>query len=447
LTIQTQTRKWENGAHTNEAVAIRFGKTVYILHADQGLSCASASREGIQVTQSPNKMDVHFKLADGSEVKAVIMPARIKYIDITVTLAGHAKNQVDGLCGKWTGKGDLKFLGLDNKSYDKAEGPWGQTFKVPGDDNIFVCKDNCKSSATAGYAVKPVNFCQIPVIGDAKLATPYHVTTGYSVAQAIPAYGQGGYKVPPPKIEPPSKPKDATPEHKAKCKKVCETTLIHPLGEKYVKPDMHVINCVQDCILTGGFELVEGNKSSYFTILRTYEKPLMEAARAALDKFNAAKAASTKVVYGRKITTPIPAEIEAEVKRLHTEVHLLRDTFGLGGADCPAKCSGHGACSSSGCMCQKNWTGIKCDYNLAQSGYATPPKPVYATTPYKAPPPVHKPPCQAAILAASEAASNALKSTPGIADALAEGDEGGDAEGGDAPAPQADAQEGGEEQP
>jgi hypothetical protein len=166
--------------------------------------------------------------------------------------------------------------------------------------------------------------------------------------------------------------------------------------------------------------MVDGNKSAYYTLLRGKEKPLLEAVCSAEGKLKAAQAASANTAYGIKLP-PIPPTLQAEVKRLMDELMLLRNTFGLGGANCPSKtggkCSGKGECTSSGCMCRKGWTGIDCDYNLATSGYSIT-KPAYVTTAYTSPPPIHRPPCAEAALLAEEASANLLNQIPSVADAI-----------------------------
>jgi len=250
LTIETVTKKWINHAHVNEVVAIRFGKTVYILHCDKGLSLASATAEGVQVIESPNKKDFHFKLSDGSEVKASIAFSSMNYINIVVELAEHAKGKVNGLCGKWV-DGDQKFYGPDDKPVATAD-EWGRKWVVPENDNIFACTDKCPGAANA-QAARPINFCQIPVIGEAKVDPPIQPPPeGYTVAKP-PAYA-GGYTVPEP--VPVTPPKQASPAHKRRCVKLCTKVLVHELAGKYLDPAPYKTNCVTDCELTGTFEPV-----------------------------------------------------------------------------------------------------------------------------------------------------------------------------------------------
>jgi len=416
LTIETITRKWENNAHTNEALAIRFGKTVYILHADKGLTCGSASKEGVEVIESADKLGFHFKLADGSEIKANIRNSRVKYIDITVELAEHAKGQVNGLCGKWV---DVqKFYGPDDKETNIPPEQWGKLWVVPENDNVFACTDKCAGSTTAGYAAKPINFCQIPNIGDAKVDPPYiPPPKGYVIVKP-PAYG-GGIKPPAPTLKP-VPPKQANPAHIAKCKEICNKVFTLPLGTKYLEPKPYQSNCISDCELAGTFDLVDGHKCSYLSKLRTIEKTLMETAREADRKLQIAVQASQKKAYGVQVKLPGP-ELQASVKNLYDDVHLLRDTYGLGGAKCPGganRCTGHGACHTSGCACNKDWTGILCDISLKQGGYVTP-KQAYTAKPYVPPPPKPTPPCPHAAKAAAEAAARALAKIPSVADAIA----------------------------
>jgi len=417
LTLQTITKRWKNGAYANGALALRFGKTVYIVDANKGLSCASASKEGVEVIESPKKRDFHFKLADGSEVKVAIGGNKdIKVLNVVVEMAQHAKGQVTGLCGKW-GTKDKKFYGPDDKPIANVV-EWGKKWVVPENDDIFKCTDKCPGAGTNAYAVRPVNFCKIPKIGEAKADLPYAPPPqGYTIAKP-PAYGTA-YKVEVPKFDPtPVALKEASPEHKKKCEELCAKVIKHQLSEKYLTCKPYYDNCVTDCCLTGTFDPVEGQKTSYFANLRTIEKTLMEGAREAQRKLDVAVSASVKKAYGVQVAPP-SEEMKAGVKKLFDEVNLLRDTFGLGGAKCPGggTCSGHGECRTSGCACKDGFSGIDCTLNLSGSGYAVTAN-ALTTKAYTPALPEPIPPCPLAAKAAAEAAAKALAQIPSVADAI-----------------------------
>jgi len=264
----------------------------------------------------------------------------MNYIDTTIQLAEHLVGQVNGLCGKFEQPPINKFIGSDGKEYPDGTA-FGNTWKVPDNDNIFTCTDHCAGAPSATPPPQN-NACRIPDIQDAKVEgncidhgpAEYKVFTAppYDVAKETVKITEIIKIVVTPNKEP-------TPEWLATAKEFCTKILTIPDAKALVDPAPYIDDCTRDCKLSGAYSFVDGWKVKYLDRVRIVTKSVKQ---------------EPHVLYkANDGAVQITVKIDQAYKSL-----------GIGDTNCPNNCSGHGDCQATGCLCKEGFTGHICDIEI-----------------------------------------------------------------------------------
>jgi len=195
---------------------------------------------------------------------------------------------------------------------------------------MFTCitKKNCRPLEVFPKS----NACGIPKIGEAKVEGD-----GYAVEVDT---GMKPAKPDPPKPIPvPQKPeypdtagKEPTKEFRTNAEKACRAGICNPEAEKFLKCQPYVDNCIQDCVLSGALDFIEGHKRTYLAKVDAIVKSMQK---------------------------------EPEIKKnpeVIKEIKSMAQDLGLGSNKC-TDCK-NGVCRDGGCFCNKGWIGRKCDKAL-----------------------------------------------------------------------------------
>lgn len=215
LTVQAIQSKCLGKTTCVSQLAVRYGKTVFVVDgtAARGSSLKKVTElEAVTVSTSVEGSieNYNFALTGGSDIKVRIGKFdQFPYMDVTITLATHYYRQTDGLCGKYDGDATNDYTGSDGAMCPQAtcfqessEDPtnekpnfdktnlhrFAQSYKVPDEDNIFLCGGNCRGTNT--YPVQgQYNECQIPPLKEPE--PPIYVPpipNGYQPIIDLPKY-------------------------------------------------------------------------------------------------------------------------------------------------------------------------------------------------------------------------------------------------------------------
>ncbi|KAL7751233.1 hypothetical protein RI367_003439 [Sorochytrium milnesiophthora] len=194
LTIQA--RQWQcmGQATCVYSLAMRYGDAVWILNPNSGVTDVRSNLQWVSrnngVIATLIKADFNsfsFSLAGGTTIRAdihYINANKGSYMDVQVALAGHLKHRVMGLCGTFDGNPANDYMGADGHIYSgdvvRAQvaadgygvapgfnqsqlGLYGNSWRVPDEDNLFKCGANCVSVQPSVFNTR-LNHCRYPVI-------------------------------------------------------------------------------------------------------------------------------------------------------------------------------------------------------------------------------------------------------------------------------------------
>ncbi|KNC98732.1 uncharacterized protein SPPG_06410 [Spizellomyces punctatus DAOM BR117] len=151
LTIQTTQFYCSPGVGCNNGVAIRYGEAVVVITTEQKgnkaamiLRQASAAIQGLKITAGADLRHYVIEIAeDGSQIELNSNVFNtFNYVDVTVRLGGPYYKQVGGLCNVYEDGDDTDLVCADGTKTKKGS-VFGDTWKVPPEDDIFVCGANC----------------------------------------------------------------------------------------------------------------------------------------------------------------------------------------------------------------------------------------------------------------------------------------------------------------
>jgi hypothetical protein len=328
LTIQTVTTQWGNSAASvNKAIAIRYGKAVWIIDAVNGKSCDDGGDDisTVKLIESQNNRDFHFQFPEGSEVKVTIQDGSPKYLDVTVIASGLLYKKTRGLCGNFDGDQD-EFIGPNGESFPDST-RFGEAWKCPERDNLFQCGSRCVGALD--YLLEPCNQCKTPsnLLGSGVYRD---IPTGYAPSRQWPPY----QPVDMPTIQA-LPPKPVCPDNfMSDAETKCKAALNFPGANNLIQLNAYIQNCIRDAGLTCSLAFVDGLKTSCMNELSSITKSM---------KFDVVEPG--KVAAGGSIARKL----------------------GLGSNVCPNRCSGNGQCMSCGCKCRPGYSGIACEIPLGSA--------------------------------------------------------------------------------
>ncbi|KAI9138915.1 hypothetical protein BKA69DRAFT_1088626 [Paraphysoderma sedebokerense] len=332
-----------------QKLAIRYGKTVFVIDGDSPRgSCLNKVTEfdGVTVSSSVKGAIENFaiKLSDGSTITVRIAPSpgdprKRSFLHTTFDLAEHYMGQTNGLCGRYDGNPSNDFTGSDGTVYGQAIvfqeskddlknikptfkstslHKWGESWRVPNDDNIFVCGSTCRGvnqyPVSGGYSE-----CQIPPLKEPEIIPPPiiipPIPDGYRPINNCPVYE------PKPPVE------------------------IPPSNTTYVIPpdviDGAVRGCYEQIKLIPGCEPFADVKD--YQSLCEFDIRAQMPAQVCYDTYgrNYADICSRSIV--SKCQEPKP-----DVRQKYTEI---AKQYGYGRNPC-TNCPSDATCTTGGCVCK-----------------------------------------------------------------------------------------------
>jgi hypothetical protein len=330
LTIQTVTTQWGNtAASVNKAIAIRYGKAVWLIDAVTGKSCDDGGQDNsaVKLIESQNGRDFHFQFPEGTEVKVTIQDGTPKYLDVTVIAAGHMRGKTHGLCGTFDGNQGSDFTGPNDETFPDAH-QFGEAWKCPERDNLFQCGSKCVGAKD--YLLKPCTQCKAPtnlagsgVVRD--IPTGYRPTTTHQWPTYRPVeMPSSNIRLPPA----PKCPERFLVDAREKCARVFRSL---PEVSALVRTQNFIDNCIRDAKLTCSLAFLDGLKSTCMSEVRSITKTMAYDVES-------------------------PSKVRAS--------RSLSKRFGLGSEQCPQNCYNRGQCLTSGCKCRPGFSGMACEIDL-----------------------------------------------------------------------------------
>jgi len=324
-----------------QKVAVRYGKSVHIMDADHGLQCVGDDKtSGVTVVSTNNNKSIHLTLSDGTQINFQVQFSSMNYIDTTIQLAEHLVGQVNGMCGKFEEPAINKFIGADNKEYPNAIA-FGATWKVPDNDNIFLCTDHCPGAPSTAPPAQ-CHACKLPTIGNIKFEDDYYDYGPYAYPPSQPPrYDEVKEKITITEILK----MPVTPNRKATARwvklatELCTKVLTIAEAKVFVDPEPFLDYCISDCLLSGTYHFVEGWRVKYLDRVHIITKSAQREPHVLY------KASEGAVALGLMMDKANAA-------------------IGLGDVGCPANCNGRGDCQATGCLCKEGWTGHRCDVQI-----------------------------------------------------------------------------------
>lgn len=132
-------------------------------------------------------------------------------------------------------------------------------------------------------------------------------------------------------------PKPPKPHFESKAREACTKAMNIPEANAILSPKIAIEECIEDTLISGGFDFVEPAKNRYIAAIKRL--------RRSLDKepaLRGSKAANYMIKFNTKVQTALDS--------MEPGKHVR----------CPNNCAGHGRCSPTGCLCDSGWTGPDC---------------------------------------------------------------------------------------
>lgn len=335
---------FNRGVTIATSVAIRYGKSRWMIGINSGERVASANLDGMVIERGGNGAQFRIVCNDGAviSISKNFWQHGEFYLDITITLPFHYKNRVGGICGNIQDGTFLKGPEIPGTPTNNVY-EMGNSFAVPAKDDIFKCsarKANGEYGACANDHDLKVHgqfhSCRIPPIPplsalktEPKESDGYGTTEGY-VVDNKPGKPYGG------EDDIPYQPSDQDPLEsispvcEVQAEDSCKAILSHELAQKYVKLDAIMKNCVFDtCAIRPNY--IESWKRNYYTLLFELSKAFLQ-------------------------DRTIKRDIRKDVARITLE-------FGINGRR--AKCENKGEQTPIGCCCCEPFTGRHCEVNYS----------------------------------------------------------------------------------
>jgi hypothetical protein len=327
MEVQVATRKCNGGFVTcMYGVAVAIGDSVARLVVENkqiAITKGTDSINGLSIEKSTGRANSYriFIKSDQATYIDVNMGivAGLEYFDVATVLSPYFRDDVTGLLGNGNGNPND-----DERDQNKLSA----AFKITNsDENLFTCTSgNC--------AVKPLTEADaIPVDPITLLHQGYTpvdaglIASRKAVLQAAGTRRSLRYS----RRRAPSLNKD-------KVRSLCDQVITSiPLCDKYVEDlGFFVENvCVQDTLLTGDLKNIDNVKLAY-----------LRQCRRDID--------STIV-----LDAGISRETKAEAKDDRAILSLANPNT------CTSDCNGRGKCLLNGCICEKGYSGLACEIQLA----------------------------------------------------------------------------------
>ncbi|KAI9184269.1 hypothetical protein H9P43_003322 [Blastocladiella emersonii ATCC 22665] len=192
VTIQARQGPCFSKATCIVALAVRYGSSSFIIDANQAdpntcVQQITNKLDGATVskTRSGTTTSVNVAFNAGSNLKVdIIGSGKDRYMNVYFDAANHLRGKLGGLCGKFDGDASNDFTARDGTVFktqpiiDYAAGDmfnkkpgfkntdlykFGESWRVPGDDNLFKCRDKCTGNSGAKFPIgTPVTECKRP---------------------------------------------------------------------------------------------------------------------------------------------------------------------------------------------------------------------------------------------------------------------------------------------
>jgi hypothetical protein len=344
------TDAWSNGASVSVATAIRYGPAHFIVDAREAdgahrLVKLSGDAHGVDVVVSTNNQEFRFRFPDGSAVTITYHGGNPRaYLNHQIDVPGCVKGRTLGLCGTYDGNRDNDWTAHGGAVVPDVNA-FGNSWRVPATDDIFVCKHNCPDALADRHVIKPCDQCRIPetlegpgvFVDNQNGYRQWNGPVG-TYTRAKPDYSRL------PKVLVPRPPNN--PDFDARAERACHDAFadLHD-ARAILPPDAYIRSCISDCRLSGSLEMVDAAKTAYSNRVYTNVRPVLNLAQ---------MAPARRSGYANS----------PEVQSCERAANVL----GLGARNCPNNCSGNGICLKRGCVCRPGFTGIACRKSLSAYG-------------------------------------------------------------------------------